>query len=76
MSVNEYITRLKRRRDYLEKTAGDNGHAKSELTALTWAIAFIEAVPFTAATHKIKYKENNDKNQIHYSCNDPNHTVR
>lgn len=75
MSVNEYVMRLKRRRDYLEKTAGDNGHARSELTALTWAIAFIEAAPMTASIHQQKYKEKHE-NQIHNSCNHPDHTVR
>lgn len=81
MRTDEYIKRLKRRRDYLDKSAGDDDHyAKSELAALEWAIAYIEDTIIDAADHQQKYfetkKENNDKNQIHNSSNNSDDTVR
>lgn len=79
--VDDYVKRLKRRRDYLSKTAEDGDHyAKAELAAVEWAIAYIEDTLIDAADHQSRYFDNkkgsNDENQIHNSSNNTDNTVR
>lgn len=77
--VDEYVKRLKRRSRYLEQNSGDTAHyAWAELTALDWAIRYIEDTEIDAADHLTEYfekkKENiNGENKIH---DDGDHTYR
>jgi hypothetical protein len=78
--IDDYIKRLQRRKEYLEKSAG-NPFAQAELAALKWVIVYLEDNKEHAATHQHEYfekikKENNETNKIHSSSNDPNDSVR
>jgi hypothetical protein len=80
--VNEYLRRMRRRRDYLDQnTKASDHYAQSERAALAWAIQYIEDTLGPATDHQSKYfetkkEENNDKNKIHLVGNDSDNPVR